>query len=42
MKFQHYNQNQTILLHYSFDDLIPKTHPVGIIDKVFESIDWIY
>jgi transposase len=39
MKFKHYNQQQTILLPYSFDDLIPEKHPVRIVDKVVESIN---
>lgn len=39
MKFKHYNQQQTILLPYSFDDLIPEKHPVRIVDHVVESIN---
>jgi len=39
MKFKHYNQQQTILLPYSFDDLIPEKHPVRIVDQVVESIN---
>lgn len=34
MKFKDYNQNQTILLSYSFNDLIPEKHPVRAIDQV--------
>lgn len=39
MKFKHYNQQQTILLPYSFDDLIPEKHPVRVVDQVVESIN---
>ena len=39
MKFKHYNQQQTILLPYSFDDLIPEKHPVRIVDQIVESIN---
>jgi transposase len=39
MRFKHYNQQQTILLPYSFDDLIPEKHPVRIVDQVVESIN---
>lgn len=39
MKFKPYNQNQTVLLPYSFDDLIPEKHPVRIVDQVVESIN---
>lgn len=39
MRFKHYNQQQTVLLPYSFDDLIPAKHPVRIVDQVVESIN---
>lgn len=39
MKFKPYNQHQTVLLPYSFDDLIPEKHPVRVIDQVVESIN---
>ncbi|MDX6192158.1 IS1182 family transposase [Flavobacterium sp. Fl-318] len=39
MRFKHYDQQQTILLPYSFDDLIPEKHPVRIVDQVVESIN---
>jgi transposase len=38
MRFKDYNQNQTILLPYSFDDLIPDKHPVRVIDQVVDSL----
>lgn len=37
--FKHCNQHQTVLLPYSFDDLITEKHPVGIVDHVVESIN---
>ncbi|AWG23801.1 IS1182 family transposase [Flavobacterium kingsejongi] len=39
MRFKHYNQQQTMLLPYSFDDLIPHTHAVRIVDQVVESLN---
>ena len=39
MKFKPYNQNQTVLLPYSFDDLIPEKHPVRIVDQIVDSIN---
>jgi transposase len=39
MRFKDYNQNQTILLPYSFDDLIPEKHPVRVIDQVVNSLN---
>jgi transposase len=39
MRFKHYNQQQTVLLPYSFDDLIPQKHPVRIVDQVVESLN---
>ena len=39
MRFKDYNQNQTILLPYSFDDLIPEKHPVRVIDQVVDSLN---
>ncbi len=39
MNFKHYNQQQTILLPYSFDDLFPEKHPVRVVDQIVESIN---
>ncbi|HEY9169704.1 MAG TPA: IS1182 family transposase [Lutibacter sp.] len=39
MNFKHYNQQQTILLPYSFDDLIPEKHPVRVVDQIVESLN---
>ena len=39
MEFKHYNQKQTILLPYSFDDLIPEQHAVRVVDQIVESIN---
>ena len=39
MKFKHYNQRQTTLLPYSFDDFIFEKHPVRVVDQVVESIN---
>ncbi|MFC5683616.1 IS1182 family transposase [Flavobacterium sp. MAHUQ-51] len=39
MKFKHYNQNQTTLLPYSFDEFIVAQHPVRIVNQVVESIN---
>jgi transposase len=39
MRFKDYNQNQTILLPYSFYDLIPDKHPVRVIDQVVDSLN---
>ncbi len=39
MNFKHYNQRQTTLLPYSFDDFISEKHPVRVVDKVVESIN---
>lgn len=39
MRFKPYNQHQTILLPYSFDDLIPEKHPVRVLDQIVESIN---
>ena len=39
MRFKHYNQRQTTLLPYSFDDFITEKHPVRLVDKVVESIN---
>ncbi|MGE6356997.1 IS5/IS1182 family transposase, partial [Flavobacterium sp. NPDC079362] len=39
MRFKHYNQQQTVLLPYSFDDLIPQGHPVRVVDQIVESIN---
>jgi len=37
--FKHYNQHQTILLSYSFDDFISEKHPVRIIDQVVKALN---
>lgn len=39
MKFKHYNQRQTMLIPYSFDDFISEKHPVRVVDQVVESIN---
>jgi len=39
MNFKHYNQRQTTLLPYSFDDFIFEKHPVRVVDQVVESIN---
>jgi transposase len=39
MRFKHYNQNKTVLLSYSFDDLIAEKQLVWIVDQVVESIN---
>jgi transposase len=39
MNFKHYNQQQTTLLPYSFDDFIPETHPVRVVNRIVESIN---
>lgn len=39
INFKHYNQQQTILLPYSFDDLIPEKHPVRVVDQIVEAIN---
>lgn len=39
MNFKHYNQQQTILLPYSFDDLISEKHPVRVVDQIVESLN---
>lgn len=39
MKFKHYNQRQTTLLPYSFDDFISEKHPVRVVDQVVESLN---
>jgi len=39
MKFKHYNQQQTTLLPYSFDDFIAQKHPVRIVDQVVEALN---
>jgi transposase len=39
MRFKHYNQQKTLLLSYSFDDLIPQTHAVRIVDQVVECLN---
>ncbi len=39
MKFKHYNQHQTTLLPYSFDDFISDRHPVRVVNQVVESLN---
>ncbi len=39
MRFKDYNRNQTILIPYWFDDLIPEKHPVRVIDQVVDSLN---
>lgn len=39
MNIKPFNQRQTILLPYSFDDLISEKHPVRIVDHVVESLN---
>jgi len=39
MNFKHYNQRQTTLLPYSFEDLISQEHPVRIVNHVVESLN---
>ena len=39
MNFKHYNQRQTTLLPYSFDDFISEKHPVRLVDQVVESMN---
>lgn len=39
MNFKYYNQNQTVLFPYSFDDLIPEHHPVRIVNGILERIN---
>lgn len=36
MKFKYYNQNQTVLFPYSFDDLIPDNYPVCVVNGILE------
>ena len=39
MNFKYYNQNQTVLFPYSFEDLIPDNHPVRIVNDILERIN---
>ena len=39
IKFKPYNQNQLMVLPPTFDDLIPSTHPVRIVNQVIDQID---
>lgn len=39
MKFKHYNQYQTTLLPYSYDDFISHSYPVRIVDQVVEALN---
>jgi transposase len=39
MNFKQYNQHQTVLFPYSFNDLIPEKHPVRVVDQVVEAIN---
>ncbi len=37
--FKYYNQRQTALFPYSFDDLISEKHPVRVVNQVVGSIN---
>ncbi len=39
MDFKYYNQNQTVLFPYSFEELIPNNHPVRIVNDILERIN---
>ena len=39
MNFKYYNQNQTVLFPYSFEELIPNNHPVRIVNDILERIN---
>lgn len=39
MNFRNYNQRQTALFQHSFDDLIPISHPVRVVDQVVEQLN---
>ncbi|QIY85078.1 IS1182 family transposase [Chryseobacterium sp. NEB161] len=39
MNFKYYNQNQTVLFPYSFEELIPDNHPVRIVNDILERIN---
>lgn len=39
MNFRDYNQRQTALFPHSFDDLIPISHPVRVVDQVVEQLN---
>jgi transposase len=39
MNFKDYNQRQTALFPYSFDDLIPTSHPVRVVDQLVEQLN---
>jgi len=39
MNFRDYNQRQTALFPHSFDDLIPSSHPVRVVDQVVEQLN---
>jgi transposase len=37
--FKRYDQTQQMLLPPSYDDLVPKNHPVRVVDEVVERVD---
>ncbi len=39
MNFKHYNQRQTTLIPYSFNDFISEKHPVRVVDQVEKLIN---
>lgn len=39
MNFKYYNQNQTVLFPYSFDELIPENHLVRVVNGILEKIN---
>lgn len=39
MSFRHYNQKQITLFPHTFEDLIPATHPVRVVDQVVEGLN---
>ena len=39
MNFKHCNQNKLVLFPYSFEDLIPKNHPVRVVNGILEKLN---
>ncbi|WP_395045164.1 hypothetical protein [Flavobacterium sp.] len=39
MNFRDHNQRQTALFPHSFEDLIPTSHPVRVVDLVVEQLN---
>ena len=37
--FKTYNQDQLSLLPASYDDLVPKNHPVRIVNTIIDHVD---